>query len=197
MNGDAGQLDVVRQLHFDPGCCIAIDAAARDSDMIGEGVIGITATLDGDAGGAIVARDIAFQQECAGAGDDVEAVAIVGIGQVVAEHAVDLEIGDEPVQAVVVGYRILDQQPHGALVRIEAIAAEIAGFDPAYGYIFDCQGAAGCRPGKEGVDLLGVVLSVAVERKVQHGDVADLKACRGPHEAVDLLGDVVLYLQDG
>jgi len=122
--------------------------------------------MDHDAAAAIVARNVVGQQEVVRRRDDVEAVAVILVRQIVGVDAIDDVVGHEAIETIVMGDAVGDGQAFGPLVRIEAVTGMVVCFDAKDPGILIGDGATGNATRVVAVDLAGGVLAVAVERQI-------------------------------
>ena len=193
---DPGDRQVAGQFHEDALAGIVVKSAAIHDNAARRRNV-LAAALDRQPRRAIVTRHVVQQQQAIGAGGDVEAMPVVGIGDVVLVGAVDQEIGDEPVQAVAMRHAVGDPQIQRLLVRVEAVPAAVHDLHAFDRDVVILAEIAWRHASVETVDLAGGVGPVAVDGQVIEPDIVGDGIVGRAHHAGDRIGAAIRHLEDG
>ena len=159
--------------HFDQNTFfgIIIEFTAFNDHIIDPGQV-FCAALYHNTGRAIIISNIVLQRKVIGAGNHVEPMAVIAIGNIIFKNTINLEIRYKPVQPVMVGNRITQYHIDRLLMRVKTIARHIFdfhAFQRDIGVLSDHTRNIAVEPA---INLSGRIRTVAVQRQVTHGDIA-------------------------
>ena len=168
----------------------ALDQDVPDMRRLAAALQRDVAALDGEACRAVAARLVVLQDEVPRHVLEVEAVAVVVVGEVVRIGPPEHRVGDEAVEPVVVRDGVPDHHVGGDLVRVDAVGRAVPRLDGVEGDVGLGLAAVLLDAADEAGLVAGVVGAVAVDRQVRDQDVVD-RFEGGAHDAVDARVEVV------